>query len=596
MDEGRLSVEDFPPEVLRQYAVLADGERGVVVGPRGDYCWMCLPRWHNGAVFNSLLGGPGVYAVSPDERRFVWGGFYEPRSLIWVSRWVTGRGIVECREALALPPHAHRAVLLRRIRAVDGQARMRITLDVRADYGNHTMSSLSYGDDQGRPVWTGRSGPARFRWTGAGDAELGEDGSLHAVLNVDPGRHHDLVLELSDHEIGGELIRAEDAWRATERGWAQAVPVLGDSLADFDAQVAYAVLRGLTNSDGGMVAAVTSSLPERADQDRNYDYRYCWIRDQCYAGQAVAAAGGFPLLDDTVRFVSECVLADGAALRPAYSVDGSPPPGERNLNLPGYPGGLAKAGNRVADQFQLDIHGEALLLFAAAARLDRLDSTHWQVIQTLVRTIEQRWQQPDAGIWELDNRRWAHSRLTCASGLRSIAAVAPSRWGATWQRLADRVITDAGSDCLHPSGRWQRSPADSRIDAALLLPAIRGGIPANDPRTAATIEAVRSQLSEQGFVYRFRPDQRPLGESEGAFLLCGFVMALAEHQQGNDLAAVRWFERNRTACGPPGLLAEEYDVGQHQLRGNLPQAFVHALLLETAHRLAGTSPAGAADS
>jgi GH15 family glucan-1,4-alpha-glucosidase len=121
-----------------------------------------------------------------------------------------------------------------------------------------------------------------------------------------------------------------------------------------------------------------------------------------------------------------------------------------------------------------------------------------------------------------------------------------------------------------------------------LLPSIRGAIPAKDPRTVATLDAVRAELSQDGFVYRFRPDQRPLGEAEGAFLLCGFVMALADHQQGNDLAAVRWFERNRTACGPPGLLTEEYDVVQRQLRGNLPQAFVHALMFETAHRLTET--------
>lgn len=585
MDNGRLSAEHFPPHVLREYALLADGERGVVVGPRGDYCWMCLPRWHDGAVFNSLLGGDGVYAVAPEGRRFVWGGYYERRSLIWTSRWVIDDGIVECREALALPADTHRAVLLRRIRAVDGHSRMHVTLDIRADYGNHPMSDLSYSEDDGRPLWTGRSGPCRFRWTGADDAKLGEDGSLHAVVDVVPGRDHDLVLELSDRQLDAAPIRAADAWKATERDWAQAVPAFSDSLADVDAEVAYAVLRGLTSSGGGMVAAATTSLPERAEQDRNYDYRYCWIRDQCYAGQAIAAAGGYPLLDDAVRFVSERVLADGPDLRPAYSVDGVPLPRERDLELPGYPGGVAKAGNWVANQFQLDVHGEALLLLAAAARLDRLDSTHWQAAEMLVQTIEQRWREPDAGIWELDDRRWAHSRLTCAAGLRSIGAVAPPRFGAAWQRLADQLITDVGSDCLHPSGRWQRAPGDSRIDAALLLPAVRGAIPAHDPRTVATLAAVRSELTEQGFVYRFRPDERPLGDAEGAFLFCGFLMALAEHQQGNELGAVRWFERNRTACGPPGLFAEEFDVSQHQLRGNLPQAFVHALLFETAHRL-----------
>ncbi|MER6795230.1 glycoside hydrolase family 15 protein, partial [Amycolatopsis mediterranei] len=125
------------------------------------------------------------------------------------------------------------------------------------------------------------------------------------------------------------------------------------------------------------------------------------------------------------------------------------------------------------------------------------------------------------------------------------------------------------------------------VDTALLLPPVRGALPADDPRTLATLEAVRTELTQDGYVYRFSPDHRPLGDAEGAFLLCGFVMALAEWQQGHQVAAFRWFERNRAACGPPGLLAEEYDVRQRQLRGNLPQAFVHGLLLETAQRLAG---------
>lgn len=582
--EGKTVAEQFPPHVLRQYALLADGERGILIGPRGDFCWMCLPHWDSAAVFNSLLGGRGIYAVSPDEPRFVWGGYYEGRSLIWRSRWVTNDAIVESREALVFPGDLHSAVVLRRIRAVDHPARVRITLDVRSGYGSEPMSDLSNNDD----VWTGRSGKLRFRWTGAGQARRCDDGRLEAVLDVTPGSDHDLVLELSDRELSEHTVRPDDSWRSTENAWYQTVPEFTGTLADVDVRGSYAVLRGLTSSTGGMVAAATMSLPERAKQGRNYDYRYCWIRDQCYAGQAVAAAGAHPLLDDAVRYVSERIIADGPALKPAYSAAGEAVPQERDLDLPGYPGGAAdKLGNWVTDQFQLDAYGEALLLFAAAARLDRMDLNHWQAVQIAVDAIEKRWREPDAGIWELDNHRWAHSRLMNAAGLRAISAVAPPRQGSEWQHLADLLIADTDSDCLHPSGRWQRAPGDSRVDAALLLPSIRGAIPPNDPRTIATLETVRTELSQDGFVYRFRPDQRPLGEAEGAFLLCGFVMALADHQQGNDLAAVRWFERNRTACGPPGLFTEEYDVAQRQLRGNLPQAFVHALMFETAHRLTG---------
>jgi hypothetical protein len=573
--------ELLSPHVLREYALLADGERGVVVGPRGDCCWMCSPRWDSPAVFSSLLGGNGAYVVAPDRARFVWGGRYEPRTLIWRSRWVTDDGIVECREALAFPGDPNRAVVLRRISALNKPVRMRIALDVRAGFGAEPMGDLSCGDG----VWAGRSGPHRFRWTGAAAAAPCEDGSLQATLEVTPGRDHDLVLELSDRELPSGVTRPNAIWADTENAWHQAVPAFSGTMADGDCRAAYSVLRGLTSGGGGMVAAATMSLPERAEQGRNYDYRYCWIRDQCYTWQAVAAAGPLPLLDDAVGFVSERVLADGPQLKPAYRVTGDLVPEEEDLDLPGYPGARVKTGNWVTGQFQLDAFGEALLLFAAAARLDRLDKVHWRAVESLVESIGRRWHEPDAGIWELDNRHWSHSRLTCAAGLRQIGQVAPARQGAEWERLADLLVADTASHSLHPDGRWQRAPDDPRVDAALLMPSIRGAVPATDPRTVATVEAVRADLGRHGFVYRFRPDERPLGEAEGAFLFCSFVMALADHQQGNHLAAVRWLERNRTACGPPGLYTEEFDIAQRQLRGNVPQAFVHALLFETAHRL-----------
>ena len=146
------------------------------------------------------------------------------------------------------------------------------------------------------------------------------------------------------------------------------------------------------------------------------------------------------------------------------------------------------------------------------------------------------------------------------AGLRAAAAVAPAAQGAAWSGFADALLAEVTADCLHPSGRWQRAPGDDRVDAALLFPALRGAIPPGDPRALATLEAARTELSSDGYMYRYRPDDRPLGEAEGAFLLCGFTMALALHQHGREVEAVRWFERNRAACGPPGLLTEEYDI------------------------------------
>ena len=577
------------PHVLREYSLIADGERGALIGPDGAISWLCAPRWDSPAVFGGLLGGQGRYAVTPADPWYVWGGYYESGTLIWRSRWV-GRSRTECREALAMPADPHRAVILRRIEALDGPARVDVVLDVRAGFGRNRMTDLSRTGG----VWTGRSGVIRFRWSGAGRARHSADG-LALTLSLPEGGHHDLVLELSDRPLEAAPPDADQAWAATGETWSAVVPDCADLIADRDARHAYAVLRGLTSGSGAMVAAVTTSLPERMKGGRNYDYRYAWIRDQCYAGLAVAAHGPHPLLEGTVRFLTERILADGPDLMPAYTVAGEPIPGERRLRLRGYPGGTARSGNQVVGQFQLDGLGEALELFAAAARLDLLAEENWRAAATAVEAIEKRWPEPDAGIWELGNERWAHSRLACVSGLRSLAAAAQGppgghghRQAAQWSALADTMLASLG-DCVHPTGRWQRSPTDERVDAALLVPVIRGALPPEDPRSQATIRAVMEELAEDGYVYRFRHDARPLHKAEGAFLLCGFWLAQVAHVCGDGAMAAHWFERSRAACGPAGLYTEEYDVHQRQLRGNLPQAFVHAGLLECAAALsAGT--------
>ena len=327
-------------------------------------------------------------------------------------------------------------------------------------------------------------------------------------------------------------------------------------VAPRDARHAFAVLAGSTSTGGGMVAAATMSLPERAREGRNYDYRYAWIRDQCYAGQAVAAVGPHPLLDDAVRFVRR------SAARPTAPISArlhderrARCPTSARSTFPGYPGGADIVGNQVNQQFQLDAFGEALLLFAAAARHDRLDADGWRAAEIAAARSRTRWQEPDAGIWELEPDEWTHSRLICAAGLRAISR---SRARAASSRLAGSRSPTRSSRtprpaALHPSGRWQRSPGDERIDAALLLPAIRGRDPA--PTTHARsprCEPSPTTSTEDGYAYRFRPDARPLGEAEGAFLLCGFLMSLAARQQGDRVERGRWFERNRAACGPPG--------------------------------------------
>src|SRR5215218_707712 len=570
------------PHVLREYALLADGERGALVGPRGDVVWMCFPRWHDDAVFSALIGGGGAYSISP-HGPFVWGGYYEPGSMVWRSRWTTEHGIVESCEALAAPATPDRAVLLRRVMAQDGPAQLDVLLDLRADFGRRAVAQPTRRDDG---AWYGELEGMSFCWTGAAGARIerdrqGED-RLAMRLELEPGEQRDLVLSLQRGR-GADAAEPDRAWKQTMGWWKARVPSIERTIAGRDSRHAYAVLAGLTSQGGGMVAAATTSLPERAEEGRNYDYRYVWVRDQCYAGQAVARHGAHRLMDDAVRFVRERLLADGPELKPAYTVTGREVPDEHRVGLAGYPGGGDTVGNRIGSQFQLDAFGEALLLFAAAARHDRLDADDWHAAELAADAIAQRWREPDAGIWETGLHHWTHGRLMCAAGLRAMAERRRSgERAAAWLSLAEAMTADVATSAVHPSGRWQRAPDDERLDAALLLPAVRGAVPSHDPRSVATLRAVERELTSDGFVYRYRPDERPLGTSEGAFLLCGFFMALACSQQGDRVAAARWFERSRSACGPPGLLTEEFDVTERQLRGNLPQAFVHALLLETA--------------
>ncbi|MEO9181745.1 MAG: glycoside hydrolase family 15 protein, partial [Acidimicrobiales bacterium] len=474
--EQDLEGAQLPLHVLREYALVADGERGILIGPRGEMAWMCAPHWDSDAIFSTLIGGAGTYAITPRDNRFVWGGFYEPGSLIWRSRWITTNSVIECREALKFPGDPSCAVILRRVVAVEGDGAVHVVLDPRAEFGLQPMTDLHLRDG----VWSARCGALYLRWTGAESATLANETSFILDLNLQAGTHHDFVLELSDHVLTDAPHSANADWRATESAWSAAVPHFDETLAPRDAQQAYAVLRGLTSAGGGMVAAATMSLPERANAGRNYDYRYAWIRDQCYAGQAVAVNQADPLLDDAVSFITARLIVDGPTLKPAYRIDGSGVPSERSLpHLKGYPGGSDKLGNWVNGQFQLDAFGETLLLFAAAGRHDHLDAENWRAVKIAVSAIAARWQEPDAGIWEIDNDHWTHSRLICVAGLRAVATTATSSERNEWNRLAETILADATANGVHRSGRWQRSPKDKRIDASLLLSSIRGAVPSD---------------------------------------------------------------------------------------------------------------------
>ncbi|HEX3946679.1 MAG TPA: glycoside hydrolase family 15 protein, partial [Acidimicrobiales bacterium] len=435
-------------------------------------------------------------------------------------------------------------------------------------------------------TWVAEGSGLNLRWSGACEARKGrradERGCLVLELALQPGETRDLVLEIGSGPLPDTEPRPEESWARTEQFWQSAVPDCADTVEPRDAQHSIAVLRGLTSTSGGTVAAATMSLPERAEAGRNYDYRYSWLRDTACVGRVGAVVkGAEALLDDAVRWTTARLLADGPTTMPAYTVGGDPVPPEEPLDLPGYPGGFDVLGNRARDQFQLDVFGESLVLFADAAAGDRLDADGWRAAEIALAAIEERWTEPDAGLWEIEAKRWTSSRLMCVAGLKSMcAAGAPASWAGKALPLADRILADTDRSCLHTSGRWQRAPDDQRVDGALLLPELRGALPPEDPRSSRTRGAITLELGEDGYLYRYGHPGRPLAEAEGAFLICSFWMALACLRSGDKVGGARWFERTRGSCGSAELYSEEFDVRQRQMRGNVPQAFVHAALVE----------------
>jgi alpha,alpha-trehalase len=504
--------------------------------------------------------------------------------LIWHSRWATHHAILESRDALAYPSSPERAVLLRRVAALEGGGEVVIEFAPASDYGRHPLKSWRRAGD----VFVARDGALTVRFVVPESVEVlrasGANG-LAFRLEVAPGECFDFVAEFSSGTTTTESrLDPEELWRMTEATWRGSVPACTEMTAAPDVRRSLAVLRGMTGGHGGTVAAATTSLPERDDADRDYDYRFCWIRDTCYVGQAGAAvAGGEAILDDAVRWVGARLREDGIRTSPAYLGSGDPIFPPKKLDLPGYPGGTDVVGNRVREQFQLDLFGDALLLFARAASVGRLDLDGWRAAEIALKAIEQRWDQPEAGIWELQPNRWTQSRLICVAGLRAIAATdAPVSWSTRALSFADHLLDQTNVTSLHPSGRWQRAPDDERVDAALLLAEIRGALSPSDPRSAMTRACIAEELTKDHYLYRYKDPGDDLGANEGAFLICNFWMALAQLGAGAPVESARWFERGRSAMSTTGLFSEEFDTGQHQLRGNLPQAFVHAALVEAA--------------
>ncbi len=378
------SEREIPTFPLRDYAFSGDGERGMVVGPDGAIVWMCAPRWDSDAVFSRLLGGAGGFSIVPESTPRVSGGSYEPGTLVWRHRWSTRTGKVECHDALAYPGEDDRAIILRRVVAGEHNQRVEVSLAPRAHFGEAEVEQASLEEG----VWRWSTGDIYVRAAGLAQARMSSDGALVGTLDIPAGQYRDIVVELSTSGTDRDDLDAEALWARTRDAWKDVVPHVSGTAADRDVAQFFALAHGMTSRHGGMVAASTTGLPEHLYGSRNYDYRYTWIRDHCFAGQADAAYGSHGILDNAVHFIGARLRADGANLKPAYTVDGGPVPDERRLPLPGYPGATPIAGNHANAQFQLDAFGEALALFAQAARMGRLDDAGWEASRIAAEAIE----------------------------------------------------------------------------------------------------------------------------------------------------------------------------------------------------------------
>ena len=555
LDDSRRS----SPKALRDYAFIADGRRGALIDCDGRLAWMCFPRWSDPAVVAGLLGAGGEYRVSP-EGRCVPGGLYEDGTLIWHSRWVTEDGFRTPARPWSYPGEADRAIVLRRVTAVDAPCRVLVGLELAGDYGREPLSRWHRqgdrwvsgdGNDRGPMV----GGAATRSSTHVGGAEtLVLRTTLAAGAMPGPrSRGHVGFVRSSRPSRPRRMLEPHRGDLAT-----MLFPPAPTMPAGADVRRSFAVLRGMTGPEGATVAAATTSLPERSEAGRNYDYRYCWVRDICYIGHAGAAVEGERLSSTTpsAGWRRDC-WPMAATLSPAYLPEGEPIPDEKPLDLPGYPGASTSSGTASEPSSNSTLFGEALLLLATAAARDRLDVDGGEPRSSPSPPSSECWNEPDAGSGRPSRRGWTHSRLICVAGLRAIGGTdvpdAAGRPSAV--TLADHLLSETDRTSLHPSGRWQRAPDDDRVDASLLLAEIRGALAADDPRSRATRRADRRRAGRRRLPLPLRGIRgtlwaRPKGPSSSA--TSGWRWPVPAPM--TPPSAARWFERGRSACGSPGHL------------------------------------------
>jgi GH15 family glucan-1,4-alpha-glucosidase len=582
------------PGRIEDYAMVGDLQTAALVGSDGSVDWLCFPRFDSPSCFAALLGSDsnGRWRLAPTSGGRCTRRRYRGHTLVLETEWETPTGAVRVIDCM--PPRGASPDLVRVVEGVSGKVSVASELRIRFDYG-HIAPWVTI---EGREVHAVAGPDALWLRASAPHEEVG--GEILSRFTLSEGERVSFVLTWS-HSYGERPV-AIDGLQAvddTERYWLDWAGVIG-----YDGRFQDAVyrslltLKGLTyEPSGGIVAAATTSLPETLGDSRNWDYRYCWLRDSTFILGALVGAGLHEEARAWQQWMLRAVAGDPADAQIMYGIDGTRRLPEYELPwLPGYEGASpVRIGNDAAGQVQGDVPGEVL----AAAHVGRTAGIvpmerGWELQRWLAERLLEAWKKPDNGIWESRGKRqhFVYSKVMCWVAFDSLVK-GVERFGLDgpverWRAVRDEIHSDVlekGYDAGR--GTFTQAYGSRALDAcALLIPRV-GFLPYDDERVVSTVETIRNELTEDGLVLRYRTDQSDDGLTgrEGSFLICSFWMVYALWGIGRHREAEELFERLLALRNDVGLLSEEYDTRAQRLVGNFPQAFTHLALVNCALRL-----------
>ncbi|GAA1839851.1 glycoside hydrolase family 15 protein [Agromyces salentinus] len=600
-------MREFP--AIEDYALLADGRTAALVSREGGIDWLCLPRFDSPSVFAALIGGPdaGHWTLRPTDAAATSTREYDRGTFVLRTRWRSGDGSAEAEVIEFMPLRDHGSAIVRRVRGIRGRMEFRETVRFRFDYGSVVPWVRRIDDGRGYGLLA-VAGPDSVVLRGP--RRTAGDHSHVVEFAVAEGEAVDLRLSYARSwrhpsapvDIGAELQATIDGWRE----WAeQAAPP-----ARFEREVerSLLVLRALTHEDtGGIVAAVTTSLPEVIGGERNWDYRFVWLRDAALTVQVLVDHGYVEEAQVWRRWLLRAIAGDPADLQIMYDVAGGRRLAEFELpELSGHRGSRpVRVGNAASEQIQWDIFGEVMLALDHA-REAGLDETafSWPLQRSLLDFLAENWRRPDHGIWEIrgPEREFTHSRVMAWAafdcGVRAVERHGFEGPVDRWRRIRDEIreeVLARGFD----AGRntFTQAFGSSETDAALLqLPQV-GFVAADDPRMLGTVAAIEEDLLRDGLLLRYRTESGVdgLDGSEHPFLACSFWLVEQYATTGRIAEAEALMTRLCSFANDVGLLSEEYDVTGRTQMGNTPQALSHLSLVRAADAIARASAAPAVE-